>query len=152
MFAQHLKRYMKVFNPEQILVLVYDEIKQNPQKVLSRLYAFVGANPEFRPEVRNKRVNKSDQIRSRRVAGLAHRLRYKLVTDWPFMIGFLQKSGLIRAGRMVTRLNTAESRIKHGPLQPDTRKHLIDVFRGDILELQDIVKRDFSHWLAEENT
>jgi hypothetical protein len=32
-------------------------------------------------------------------------------------------------------------------MKPETREYLKGLFREDILKLQDIIKRDLSHWL-----
>jgi hypothetical protein len=40
--------------------------------------------------------------------------------------------------------------IKPPPLTPRVRRQLVEVYRGDILRLQELIDRDLSSWLDEE--
>lgn len=49
--------------------------------------------------------------------------------------------------RRWTKLQIQKRNRVRNPVSPETRRELIAVFRKDILQLQELIDRDLSHWL-----
>ncbi|QEC68562.1 sulfotransferase domain-containing protein [Panacibacter ginsenosidivorans] len=55
MYHTQLARYTALFQPQQILVLLYEEIKEQPGKVLEQIYNFLNIDKNFVPVAINER-------------------------------------------------------------------------------------------------
>ncbi|MBD3311263.1 MAG: hypothetical protein GF349_02045 [Candidatus Magasanikbacteria bacterium] len=56
-YIDHIKRYLRYFSKEQLLILIYEDIKRDPQKFIKSIYNFLNVDDNFVPESLNKRVN-----------------------------------------------------------------------------------------------
>ncbi len=142
-YATQLKRYLRVFDREQLRVYLYDDLRRDPLGTVRDMYRFIGADDAFEPDVG----------RQRNVSGL-HRS------------GALRR--LYRAQKNPTAVRLAKAllpsgmraRIKHDVLMPmhqrDLRKPpLPDAARAwlhqalddEVRELQDLIGRDLGAWL-----
>ena len=50
-YAKQLKRYFEHFKREQILILSFDRIKQNPEEELKKILGFLGADTKIAAEI-----------------------------------------------------------------------------------------------------
>ena len=48
-YAEHLRRYLAVFDAAQLLVLVYEDVRADNAAALRRIFAFLGVDPAFTP-------------------------------------------------------------------------------------------------------
>jgi hypothetical protein len=56
-YARHLKPYLDRFPAENILVVQFDAIRRDPAAVLKSVYAFIGVDSAFIPEVKKEGKN-----------------------------------------------------------------------------------------------
>ena len=59
MYAENLRRWMDHFPPEQLLVMQYEHCKAAPVEQLVATYRFLGLDPEYRPNILNRPINKT---------------------------------------------------------------------------------------------
>lgn len=59
LYFKYLSYWLKVFPSKQIHIVLFDEIKKNPKKVVSKLYEFLGVDESFTPLGLNNKINKS---------------------------------------------------------------------------------------------
>lgn len=59
LYSKHLEHLFKVFQREQILVLLYNEIKDNPKGTVKKIYNFLGVDSKFIPQSLSKKVNRT---------------------------------------------------------------------------------------------
>lgn len=58
MQGKHLQRTYSLFPNEQVLVLFYDDLSNDPKTTLEKVYAFIGVDHNFVPEHLDKRINR----------------------------------------------------------------------------------------------
>jgi hypothetical protein len=58
MQGKHLQRVYSMFSKEQVLVLFYDDLSNDPKATLEKVYAFIGVEQNFVPEHLDKRINR----------------------------------------------------------------------------------------------
>lgn len=58
-----VERFLEELPREQLLVVFFDEIRNDPAELLARVYGFLGVESEFRPETLRDRVNPTRQAR-----------------------------------------------------------------------------------------
>jgi hypothetical protein len=133
-----LKAYYNCFPRSQLKIYLYEEWKQQPQRVLADLFTFLDVDPAFAPPV-NTRVNVTRQVRSQAM--------YTWFKHPGHIKAFLKRlmSQSIRRNLMQTthRWNS----VALSPIDPELHRELTEAFREDILQTQDLIERDLSHWL-----
>jgi len=91
-----IKRYYRIFNPEQIFLLDFDDIKNNPIKLSKKVFDFLGVSSEEIPLISTKKINQAivPKIRfigklSKSVAKILRYLKfYRLLTALKRSEGF----------------------------------------------------------------
>lgn len=136
-YGAQLATYLELFRREQLKVYLYDDLLADPVGLAQDIFRFLGVDDAFAPDV-SRRHN---------VAALPrHRgLNDYLTSPSPSraLIRRLLPDGLARrVGDRVRRLNQTRPRLP-GRL----RRRLIDRYREDVVKLQEIMRRDLSHWL-----
>lgn len=140
-YYEQLRRYFALFDPAQIRVFLYDDLRDDALAVAAEGYRFLGVDDAFVPN-RVGRQNASGAPK--------HKLLHELI--------FKRDSPAKRALRplrpmLPTRLRqtiTAVERQSFTRLEMPTasRTALTDAYRDDILRLQDLIERDLTHWLS----
>ena len=135
-------------NPEGVDANVFDDIKADPGLFYRRICEFLGIDASFVPPSLNQRLNPRVVLRSRRLRNLRG-----VVGDFLARTPTTRKlrAGLVRLGvvRLAVKLFTLNE--KPGtvpPLDPETRRRLVEHFRQDNEDLGRLIGRDLSHWNA----
>jgi len=136
MYATQVERFLDVFPPSSLRIYLYDDLRQDPGRVVADLYEFLGADSAFPPPV-GARENQARAPRFPRLVYAASRLGikkplYRLVPE-RFRKGV--KDRFFRPGRPAG-------------MSPQDRAWLTAVFRDDIRRLQRLIDRDLEAWLA----
>lgn len=138
-YARQLRRYYGLFDASQIRVFLYDDLRLDPMQVTKEMFAFLGVRDDFRPDV-STRHNVSGIPRR---AGL-HRFLTGRNALRSAVGALLPREVRARISNSIQRRNLVEA----APLAPDLREELRELFREDVLELQEMIGRDLSAWLA----
>ena len=75
MYAENLRRWMDHFPAEQLLILQYERCVAAPVEQLVATYRFLGLDPEYRPAILNRPVNKTMEEKIALDADVKSRLR-----------------------------------------------------------------------------
>lgn len=139
MYSRQVARYLDVFGPERVHVILYDDFKRDADAVYRRLLAFLGVDPAHeRPAdvVNGSRKIRSTKLhwilRTKGAAGPVRQVARALVPE------ALRKE----AWRRLMRFN-----VKHAPRPPmaaETRAWLRDHFRDDVERLGRLLGEDLT--------
>jgi hypothetical protein len=138
-YVNPLQRFLREFDSEQIKVFLYDDYQASPHKMLRVLFRYLGVGPSFEVDM-SMRYNKGllpADTRVTRFLRLRHPVKHLLLSLFPkklvlsFRQRIIEKQSLTGAPSMTREIE----------------KRLIEIFRDDVLCLQDLVKRDLSTWL-----
>jgi hypothetical protein len=137
-YSKQLNRYFEYFQPEQLRVYLFEDLKNNPMALLKDIFGFLEIDSSFEPEIKLHH-NVSGIPRSRKLH--------------MFLTGTNQTKRLLKPlipNRLRQRLvtNTKNRNLRKPHIPEETRSQLIEYFREDILELEKMLKRDLSHWLG----
>jgi hypothetical protein len=140
LYALQLKRYLKYFPADQILVLIFEETNRDPHKALGRISRFLGCTDTFFDTVDlSKKMNESKRTRhaflyakARRVGSLLRSIDCDRVVNYAKRIGL---PGLF--GKVDTPA---------GEKDFATLERLMARYREDIEELEQILGKDLSFW------
>jgi hypothetical protein len=140
-YYHQVKRYFDLFPPEQLRVYLYDDFTSNPLHILQDAFNFLGVDDTFTPDT-NARHNVSGIPKNKALHEFLRAENHPLKTFFKPLI----PKGLRRNVMLKLHNNNLE---KAPPLAQEIRKQLIQVYKEDILKLQDLLQKDFSKWLRE---
>ncbi len=142
-FDQHLERYQADFPPEQIFVALFDDLKRDPGRLLREIYAFLGVDPDFVPQIAGERVLEASAPRN---AGLFHML--KRFALWLRRNDFHRALTWAKTNPLVMKVLTRPVAEKDKPvISAETRARLQAIYRPHIERTAALIGRDLSGWL-----
>lgn len=132
-YGAQLQRYYTIFDRSQIAVYLYEDLCQQPLDLLRNIFSFLDIDDLFLPDL-TIRPNKS---------GMPKNLLFHQFLTKPNPIKTLLKP-LFPAK---IRQKIQHQNLVTPTISPETRAHLIHLYREDILKCQDLIDRDLSAWL-----
>ena len=137
-YHEHLTRFGHLFRREQMLVLLFDDLKADAARFVEQVYRFIRVDPSFKPnlEVRNP-------TRQPRFWG-AYRLLSSLWAIIRERVGVYMANQTQVVRRAVKRLITKEQ--ARTPMATDDRAYLAEYYREPNKQLAQWLGRDLSHW------
>jgi hypothetical protein len=137
LYYRHLTNFMRVFPPEQIKALLYDDIRERPTEVFHSVCSFLGIDAAVGPQAVNRRVkDKETPV----VPPLARRLLAPLKD---IVQPYRQTRPFVVARSLIARS------LRYPPLTPELRQMLEAHYAGDIASLSKLLGRDLSIWRSD---
>jgi hypothetical protein len=144
LYATHLSRWLRHFPPEQMLVLIYEDIVAEPCVVARRVFEFLSIAPDHEPAALHQRSNESYV---NRYSGLEHFRGSAKQTLERLGLGELWRvaanTGLKQLYAQVNRV-PAEQIIP--PMSAESRDRLGALFANEVLELEGMLGRTLPDW------
>jgi hypothetical protein len=133
-YATQVERYLEVFGPEQVKVLLYEEFYAHPEQRLREVFAFLGVKEDVLINT-SVRYNVSGVPKSRRL----HTLLYKLI-DNPNSLAKRVKPALAwkAMGRFLLQ--------PIPKMNPQTNAQLKAYFVEDVAKLEDLLQQKLLCW------
>jgi len=135
LYYEQVKAYLGNF--EKTKVIVFDDFRENPQKVLTEICEFIGVNPDVEFDTSYKYNVSGDP---------KNPVLYKLEASRG-MVNFIKKLVPKKLVQAAKKRWTGEQQMTRQQMNPETRKQLVEFFRNDILKLEKLIQKDLSHWL-----
>lgn len=131
-YAEHLSRFLAHWPRDQLLVLLYDDLRNAPHEFLKTIYSFLDVDTSFVSAIAEHKVNaaaaQKRTVKSRSVYWLGKALG---------------RTGLHGVASRLERRNAG----RIPPLPARTRRWLIETYYGERNEaLAELLGRDLSHW------
>jgi hypothetical protein len=130
MYATKLKGYYQLFPRENVLILIYDDLKENPEKFLKSLYSFLGVDAGFISPLAEYKINaKSSKLGRSTALYFLYRASIKL--------GFYRLANLID---IINKKGLPDINI-------ETKRELLEkYYLREISELEQMINRSLSAW------
>lgn len=141
-YAKPLREYMERFGNDQLKVLFFDDLQRDPRAYASQVYEFLGLrfNEVYDYE---KKVRPAGKHRSFWLAWLAKRGALTARR-----LGLVKTVGAVKHSAIAKMLYKPYKQGEIPAMDPEVRAKLIKRYTPDVLELQDMLKVDLSHWLV----
>lgn len=135
-YIDQIELLLSFYNPENMLLLFYDDLQKDERSYLSKVYSFLGVDPTFEPGVIGNPVRAAMFPRLRRI------LRRMRLTP---LVNLVNKS---RAGDIIRRLLKKKRKSQKTPqkIPADASKRLQTHFGPYNERLAGFCKRDLSDW------
>lgn len=155
-YYKQLKPYFDLFPRENILILFFKEIKNNPKKVVHELYKFLGLKDiNYIPSLINRR---------RSITGAyVIKIKFPLLNLLVFWLNSIIKKDsslrkltnkfkLEKLYNKLQKINRKEITAKNikalsvPPLSQSDRDYLLKIYKDDIQNLERLLNKDLKHW------
>ncbi len=153
-YMLQIEKYLEFFPREQMLLLLLDDLKEAPKRVVSEVFSFLGVRGEYsfdsepvqaNPQGRNyvARQCNTNLQKLRNVPGV-NMLKRAVPPGMRGKMrdGLLQRLPDSRLGRWVSKRHTAKAE----PLTDEIRKELLDRLAEPTAKLEQFLGRDLSAW------
>jgi Sulfotransferase family len=137
-YHRQLMNFMRVFPPEQIRILLYDDIRQRPIEVFADVCGFLGIDATVAPQSVESRIkDKATPV----VPPTARRLLAPLKD---LVAPYRQTRAFAAVRGLFART------LHYPPLTPALRKQLAAHYAEDVARLSELLGRDLSIWHARD--
>lgn len=147
LYYKQIQTFLKYFKPEQLAVLLFDDVSIDPAGQARKLFQFLEVDPDFEPEFRQ--LNNTGELQSKKLQQLAfgeNKIRNFIVRK--VMPIFLSEDQKAKLRWKVIHMNTKTKRSNYlENLDPKLHEQLREYYRDDLSELSKYLKRDLKHWL-----
>ena len=138
-YYSQLKPYIDAFGPEQVKVFLFEDLCEKPKELMKELFEFLEIDSTFDPDV-SRRANPS---------GAPKRMWLSRLLNRKNPIKQAAKAVLPRQFRKNIYSSLQQSNMgDKTQINPLIKAQLIDDYREDVEQLQSLIGRDLSHWLA----
>lgn len=137
-YFRHLSHYLDFFPRKNLLILIYEDLKQDNLKTFRTCTEFLNVDSQFVPSLINTRPNKAtDTVKFTRQYWQLRRT----------MILLTRRNSTLKAIGDYVFKKLPKQR-EYAPLAQDLRQELLSGFMPDITQLEDLLGRDLSIWYA----
>ena len=138
-FTEQIERYQKVFSPEQLHIITYDDFKEDNAAVVADTFSFLGVDPSFVPIF--DKINASGEVKSP--------LFRTLLEHQPESVRKLIRTVIPRRLRTdikqrLRQLNTGYP--SQNPVDGNVEQRLKETFQGEVASVSNLLGRDLTSW------
>ena len=145
-YATHLAKWFNTFPRDQILVMIYEEIKNNPVQQAGRLYRFLGVDEDYQSININKKFNRSFVPRSRLFGRLISRTgEIARKVGMGELVAAAKRAGLVDT---LQELNRRDVQLVIPPMLDETKLSLVLDLKNELRMLANLLDRDEFPWEA----
>lgn len=139
LYFEQLQQYLQKFDSEQIKIYLYDDLVNAPEKVYRDIFEFIGVETGIQLDT-SARYNTTSSIRK-------NKLLHNFLMNPNGMKSALRKVIPANIRKPLSAKVYRRNATAIQPLSSELRNQLTMSFEADILQLQDLIDRDLSHWL-----
>lgn len=139
MYSKYLKNYLKEFPVDQIRVLFFEDLEDNPKKFAKSIFEFIEVDPLNKYDYERKFLPMS-KARNKTIAKIV-----KKASHFTREIGMPQVVGIIKGNWFINKCLYSEM-IDRKHITKADYEYLLEYFIDDIIELESLTERDLSEW------
>ena len=153
LYHQHLERFLQYYPREQIHIIIYKDLSEDPVNVVRGLYDYLGVDDSFLPSlIQEKRYATSMSMAKFmfvnrflwKARGVVMKSKFSKL-----LVPFLKKSGVNWLANYIFKLNRRKK--DRGKLEkkypsPEQQEDIKNYCRQDIEQLEQLLQRDLSFW------
>ena len=143
LYYKYLQNYLKYFSQDEILILIYEDIKKDPKNFIKNVYKFLRVDENFLPRGLEAKIN-SQEARASKTNKKINKYYHKLKNK---KYGRIIITGLKQIGINKFFIDkTFKKRKKDSAITEEEKNKLINFYQADIKKLEKLIKRDLSFW------
>jgi len=150
-YSRQVKSYLEAFERSQVKIFLYEDLEQDPRALLRTVLEFLSVDPGYADSVETDvQYNKHSIPKEGPLGRVAEKVLKSRTFKSPRFRAL--RARLIPDPKLRFRLRQS-LRFKEDAkpeMDPESKRFLMDLYREDIRELQDLIGRDLEHWLQPE--
>jgi Sulfotransferase family len=140
-YTRQLDRYANLFSEDRLLILLYDDLRRDPETSCREIFSFLGVDDSFVPPMAED-YNRSGVPRNRMIHRILNPSTPMKRRLWHVTPRRIREPLLNMQTRMVNR------NLERQTIPAREQQRLQEVFREEVGQLERRLDRDLSHWLA----
>ena len=144
LFGEQVQKCLELFPPENVHIIIFDDIKTRPEQVLSDLYQFLGVKADFIPEGISQKSNAKHGVKFKMIAGIVQQIKHLLRSFVKGREGLI-KIGFFKLGRLLNRWNSVS--VPQFQIDKQANDYLKTFYQDDLNKLNTLLSGRVSHWL-----
>lgn len=146
-YFKYLSAYYRLFSPENILVLLNDNIKQCPKKTIKKIYQFLELRDvDYTPEQLFKKSNASARSKIPILNYFMMHTEYFLKNKKLFpVLKLFEITGIRKLALYLRDLNSTPL-TEYPVMNPGTKKYLKNIYKDDIKKLEKLLNKNLETW------
>jgi hypothetical protein len=137
-YAEHCPKWEAAFGRENVLYLLQEDIRANPQQVLDGVYTFLGIPPIPMPAVAGENFSVTHVPRYPKLA--------RLFSETARLLRGYRLHWLVNLGKMASLNRVYRGGEAPETLTPELRRELVQTFERDIGWAEEKLGRKFPEW------
>ena len=133
-YYEQVKRYLHIFAPEQVKIIFFEELRNNPSQLITDIYNFLNVDITFRPDV-DRKHNTFKKPKNNVIKALYQNSRVRKAA------GRLTP-GIVK-NKLQEKLFNREDKLV---LTNSLRMSLQEIYQDDIIQLEKLLDVNLSHW------
>ncbi len=139
LYYHQVKRYLDRFGLGNVKIHLFEELKQDPEALMKKIFQFLCVDRNFTPEF-DKIYNKTGLPKNLFLHKFLRQSNFIKEMTRPFTTSRVRK-------KIYSFLSYINYEYERNPLMnEETRRYLINIFRDDCLKLQELINIDLSVW------
>lgn len=140
LYSSQIRRYFDHFDRENILIFLYEDLKQNMPHVIQKAANHIGL-PDYDYKIDSEKHNVSGVPKSKKLSGLVSRIAgYKAVINKVIPPRYTH--------RLMQKFRSMNTREGDFTMNKQTKRQLTAYFEKDIKKTAMLTERDLDHWLS----
>ena len=140
-YYNQVKAYLESYS--KVKIYLFDDLKRNPLDLVQDIYRFLEVDDLFVPSNIGEKFNISGVPKNKLINEFLTRPNPLKSAIKPLFKLFLSEHNIQRLYNELLQRN-----LKKPQMKPKTREYLKNLYKKDILKLQDLINRDLTHWLS----
>lgn len=134
-YYDQLLRYYKVFNRNQIRVVLYQDLDKRPLETVQNIFRYLEVDSTFTPDFSRENVSLVPKSK----------ILNKLLSNQSIFFGLKHyfPEGMQKSVSSIKKSNY----LPKPQLERYLRSKLVSIYKEDILKLQDLIDKDLSDWM-----
>ena len=140
-YYQQLSRYYEIFDRKEIKIFKYEQLNSNPSMLLKEIFSFLEVNPNFEPDI-SVRINVSGSQKNKLIYFFS-----KKIFNSPNPIRWLSRILFPENWRQKVTNRIKSANLEKQKMSKFDKNKLIELYREDIQQLEELIDLDLSQWL-----
>lgn len=144
LYSDKVDFILDTFKKDQIHIIIFENLKENPDNIIKNLYSFLGVESNFAPKAAYKKSNSKDSYYFPRLMLSLNKV-YKYAKKNHELYLFFKKFSLLGLGEKVTSF-FKKRRSRELASNKSFKKKLSKSFGRDTEKLEELLDKDLNHW------
>ena len=142
LYHDQIQNFRTHFSDDQILILIYEDIAKDPFAFVSKVFAFLGVDPEFRPKSASQLIAETKHLNPL-LSKVLYRYAVRILRFPPALWTWRMVKGLTG---IKARAAGSQQKSKYPDMSESDRSRLADIFEDENNKLYELIGRRITEW------